>query len=317
MKKIVFSLFFALSFLSCYSASYGANSNDDIEAAEANNYDFISKLEDGQILYFKKTSDGTCKVVNKYSRDADIKPFERSYVEGSVEIPSVVTFNGNSLRVTEIDREAFSLNLNLERVKIPESVIIIGSGAFLGCISLWSFDMSSSHISEIKEETFKSCISLRNLDFPETLQEIDYDAFSDCIDLRSLSLPRNLSKINNASFEHCCSIKEVEVNGSEFDLSVLSPTNHLTIRFNSDNKLKIKGCIVARSSKLKLNISDPSLVDYSEILIKTIDGFIPGEYMGEYGDIYPIFDELYVPAGSKDVYQKSDFGKLFRLITED
>ena len=53
---------------------------------------------------------------------------------GDVEIPATVTYNGRTLDVIEVGAGAFSECEGLKSVKISNSIITIGSGAFLYCI---------------------------------------------------------------------------------------------------------------------------------------------------------------------------------------
>ena len=62
----------------------------------------------------------------------------RGYLDSgpSLKIPSQVNNNGSQYSITDIGKYAFSGNLNISTVAIPESVATIGENAFLGCSNI-------------------------------------------------------------------------------------------------------------------------------------------------------------------------------------
>ena len=66
-------------------------------------------------------------------RGAYIDSYSKEY-SGRVDIPSSVTYNGVTYRVTSIGSSAFQDCTVLTSVTIPNSVTIIRNGAFYGCI---------------------------------------------------------------------------------------------------------------------------------------------------------------------------------------
>lgn len=83
--------------------------------------------------------------------------------------------------VEEITFRAFENN-NLETVYLPESIKVIGNQAFSGCEKLTSIIFS--------EKT-------------KTLESIEYCAFSECKSLRSINLPKNINEVDKNAFLSC------------------------------------------------------------------------------------------------------------------
>ena len=89
-------------------------------------YDIAVPNSDGVTIYYNYINDGTELEVasgdNKYS--------------GVVNIPSQVTYQGETTNVTSIGSSAFQYCSGLTSVTIPNSVTSIGQGAFGGCYRL-------------------------------------------------------------------------------------------------------------------------------------------------------------------------------------
>ena len=94
-------------------------------------------------------------------------------------IPS--TYKG--LPVTEIGYAFSNCNL-LESVYIPNSIISIAEGAFMGCSNLQSVIFEkNSNLKTINYSAFASCTSLKNLILPESITFVARFAFDGCTSL--------------------------------------------------------------------------------------------------------------------------------------
>ena len=91
---------------------------------------------------------------------------------------------------------------SLSSLVIPDSVIIIGFGAFEGCSSLRSLVISNS-VTCIGDDAFWFCSSLRNLVIPDSVTSIGDRAFSGCCSLESLVIPDSVTCIGNYAFGGC------------------------------------------------------------------------------------------------------------------
>ena len=103
--------------------------------------------------------------------------------ETNVEIPAEV----EGTPVCEIGFYCFEANYDLQSVALPESVNIIGEGAFMGCTSLSQINMPAN-LQEIQRGAFVSCTSLTELTLPETVTRVYEEAFTDCTGLTSLTI---------------------------------------------------------------------------------------------------------------------------------
>ncbi len=99
-----------------------------------------------------------------------------------VSIPSVVTFNGNEYKVTDIGEAVFQ-NKDLTEITIPETVKNIGKEAFYGCSGLTEVILPDSLIT-IGDNAFDGCSSLRIINIPNSVQTINRSVFSHCENLQ-------------------------------------------------------------------------------------------------------------------------------------
>ena len=116
-----------------------------------------------------------------------------------LDIPSTDE-NGN--KVVEIAYQAFSSQLSIERVKIPDTVTRIEKDAFFGCSNLEEVKLSSSLV-KIGDSAFAECKQLEEIEFPETLKKIGPNAFDSCSNLEQVYIPASVDEIGGQAFWAC------------------------------------------------------------------------------------------------------------------
>ena len=90
--------------------------------------------------------------------------------------------------VTEIGKRAFFMK-NIRSVYIPDSVKIIGDGAFSGCHYLGCVGWPMG-IEEIGRMAFMSCPNLV-FDIPSSIKKIDKWAFRGCTSMNDVDVPES------------------------------------------------------------------------------------------------------------------------------
>ena len=100
-----------------------------------------------------------------------------------IEIPA----EWNGYRVWAIGNNAFSNNLNLKSVAIPQSVTSIGSFAFENCSNLETVNIPSA-LDSIGIRAFKGT-QIKSIAIPESVTSIGRSAFENCNSLESLTIP--------------------------------------------------------------------------------------------------------------------------------
>ena len=141
-------------------------------------------------IYYNITSSTNFTVGVTY-RGSSYSEYSSEY-NGTVIIPSTVTYNGNTYSVTSIGKYTFYNCSNLTAITIPEGVTSIGEYAFYNCSSLTAITI------------------------PESVTSIGYSAFSGCSSLTAITIPEGVTSIGDYAFDNCTSLKEVIIeDGSE------------------------------------------------------------------------------------------------------
>lgn len=106
--------------------------------------------------------------------------------------------------------EAYTLREKV--IRVPNSVRIIGKGAFKGCVSVEEVILPQN-VTDILDDAFKGCRKLKKLNFPPKLRHIGEYAFHRCHSLESIELPYEVKSLGSCSFLYCDSLECVSMPG--------------------------------------------------------------------------------------------------------
>jgi len=128
----------------------------------------------------------------------------------------------------------------LEEIYIPDTVTEIRDDAFSGCQSLKNIHLPAS-LKTIGDNAFSECKSLETIEFPETLETIGEEAFYACTSLKEIVIPANTKVISGDAFYGCSSLESVSL-----------PEGLKNIGTESDKYGVFSGCVNLR----KINVPD-------------------------------------------------------------
>ena len=92
-------------------------------------------------------------------------------------------------------------------VKIPDSVLHIGKGAF-ACSCIQEISLGTS-VRVVEEGAFLSCINLKTLVIPDSVRFIKTSAFACCGSLERVEIPDSVESVGVLAFDYCSKLKEV------------------------------------------------------------------------------------------------------------
>ena len=105
-----------------------------------------------------------------------------------------------------IGEDAFA-DSNVNSVRMPASVVEIGSSAFRACSGLRHIVLSENIVS-IGDFSFEGCWNLESINIPKKLENIGYAAFYGCSRLSKFNLPNTVQFIGENAFTDCDSLAD-------------------------------------------------------------------------------------------------------------
>jgi hypothetical protein len=216
-------------------------------------------------------------------------------VLGDYGVPAVVSYNGKSYDVKEIDGGAFRECKSLTSVTIPVCIEKIGDSAFRYCENLVSVSIVGEGLKELKPFAFANT-GLMAISLPESLEKIGNDVFYGCKSLTTVLLPTQLKEISLRMFYGCENLTSIYI-----------PRSVVKIQ-----DYAFAGCDLR-------NVDIPSDVTYMGwYVFKDNNNLtkVTSHIMEPYYIAYNVFDvydtaKLYVPDGTFELYQKKESWKYF------
>ena len=129
-----------------------------IVTAEPEDEDADEEYEDvdeGQVLEDKS---GTVYTITKTGKNAEVEyTAPKDNAKGTVKIPSKITANGISYKVTSVADDAFRNNSDVKKIVLNSNITSIGSNAFRGCKNLKVITITSTKLTKksISKNAFK------------------------------------------------------------------------------------------------------------------------------------------------------------------
>jgi hypothetical protein len=119
--------------------------------------------------------------------------------------------------VTHIATGAFA-RTDLACITLPETVQIIGNGAFSDCDCLETIELSQG-ITSIEQYAFYGCKKLKTITLPASLRSIGRNTFEGCSSLTEIEIPQGITELEGQLFTGCSSLTSVTIPSSVANIS--------------------------------------------------------------------------------------------------
>ena len=107
-----------------------------------------------------------------------------------------------------------------ENTVIPNSVTIIGNGAFEGCTGLTNINIPNS-VKAIYDFAFAECIGLTSVRIPNSVSCISLGAFA-YTGLKNITIPDSMTYIDNSVFAGCTGLTSITIPDSVTSIDVMA-----------------------------------------------------------------------------------------------
>ena len=171
-----------------------------------------------QVFSYDFEVNGIYYIFNPENQTAIVCSGEKEY-EGTVTVPSVVTYNGRSLDVEGITSKAFYNNKKLDSISISDGITWIGDEAFYGCTELSSVSLPKTlktigYYYYASQGVFYNCRKLKTITIPDGVKCLERRTFRSCVSLESIRLGSGVEIINDYAFDGCAKLKTVIIPGN-------------------------------------------------------------------------------------------------------
>ncbi len=231
-----------------------------------------------------------------------------------VVIPEGVTTISKALDIDNVfdyDGYSFYNNKNLKSVHIPSTVTFIGTGSFGNCNNLTTITVADNNpvydsrnacnaIIETESNTLVS--GCKTTTFPQDIVCIIEDAFINITDLGNIVLPESVTIIEPYAFYNCTGLTGVDI-----------PASATSIGESAFGGLADSEFIPSLTT-VTVHATSPTPIDEN---VFSLHGWDANNNWEEYFDDAPYEQAtLYVPAGTKEIYQNTGGWKKFKNIVE-
>ncbi|MDE7280324.1 MAG: leucine-rich repeat domain-containing protein [Ruminiclostridium sp.] len=155
---------------------------------------------------YKKGEDGNVTITG-YKGNQDVVCVPPRIGKSAVTAIGKEAFSPKAAR---IDDKARRVRKEFTKIRLPDSIRVIGDAAFSGCEKLRLVNIPIS-VERIPDFAFMDCHKLEKIEIPCSVRSVGEYAFTECEGLKSVVIPEGVEEIGQSAFIFCRSIERVEL----------------------------------------------------------------------------------------------------------
>ena len=240
--------------------------------------------------------------------------------------------------ISTIGEAAFSQCNGLSTITIPDNITAIKPFAFVSCENLTSIVLPPN-LKAIDRQTFQLCTSLESIDIPDNVENIGLRAFLDCKKLAKIKIGTGLRGCGEYAFSNCKSIASITIDNNYLVSMDYTVDSKLCDMFGSmyfamakeytigEHVTSIGECAFQTCNVMETLTLPSSLTEIKRWAfngcskLRSVIAKMDNPF--DLSERYPVFSgltysggTLYVPAGTKELYQSKSGWRKFANIVE-
>lgn len=241
----------------------------DITESISNNsgwYALDTDADKSEVQWFDYSENYSLDATPVYSyellQNENVKITKYQGIMSDVIIPDTI----DGKRVTEIGSNAFA-GKSVKSVRIPDSVSILGCGAFVNCKGLTSVylpkDVETGKYAgnHAYPGPFYGCEALRNVEFADGFSKLSNALFQYC-GIQEITLPNSLRTIGWKTFSSCEELRNIRFNSGLLSIGSDAFNNCISLeRIALPDSLEMLGCAAFQNCKELTSVYLPKDVE--------------------------------------------------------
>jgi hypothetical protein len=232
--------------------------------------------------------------------------------------------------ITEIGAYAFSECSGLESITLSSNLTYLGAYVFYCCEALKSIALPSK-LEFIGDNCFYGCNSLTSIVIPNSVTTLDHHALCKCSNLESVTLPSGLLSLSDGLLRQNPKLKTVTIpstvtsigtyvfsaSGGPGITSIVLPEGLRSIGEGAFTDCELTTITIPASVQSLGYKVFCGCTQLASVHVKASSPIDLSSTYGVFEGYYPSFSTLYVPVGSKAVYQQADQWDEFGSVVEE
>lgn len=168
------------------------------------------------VLKIEQSAFSSCTSLESFVIPSSVENIGNFVIYNCTSLKSIVVSTANQIYDSRDDCNAIihsssnTLIAGCHNTIIPNTIAVIGNGAFLECSLLTSIEIPNS-VTQIGDSAFFECSNLKYINIPNSVTSVGIRAFKDCSSLIEIVIPNSITEIGQFAFN--TSAQNIKISG--------------------------------------------------------------------------------------------------------